>query len=212
LSKRILVISPHPDDETLGCGGTLRSHVLNGEVVRVVFLTSGEQGGHGKPPNETVEMREAEAAQAAQILGVDLIEFWRLPDGALSATAETVGRLCRWVVSWQPTLIYAPHELEKHADHRAAATIVREVLQTEEVKGSAIQVRLYEVWTPMQEMDDIVDISEHVETKRAAIRAYRSQCEVLAFEDAILGLNRYRGEMHCWPCGAYAEIFRRMQP
>jgi hypothetical protein len=47
-----------------------------------------------------------------------------------------------------------------------------------------------------------------VNAKREAIRAYRSQAEVIDFAEAILGLNRYRGEMHSWPGGRYAEIFR----
>ena len=50
-----------------------------------------------------------------------------------------------------------------------------------------------------------------METKLAAIRAYASQCRVLRFDDAALGLNRYRGEMHCWPGGDYAEIFQWMK-
>jgi LmbE family N-acetylglucosaminyl deacetylase len=70
---------------------------------------------------------------------------------------------------------------------------------------------MYEVWTPLQRIDEIVDISPYVKTKRAAIRAYKCQCDVLAFDEAILGLNRYRGEMHSWPGGDYAEIFCRLR-
>ena len=65
----------------------------------------------------------------------------------------------------------------------------------------------YEVWTPVQKLVEIVDISPCMATKLRAIRAYRSQCAVLDFDAAILGLNRYRGEMHSWPGGRYAEVF-----
>ncbi len=71
---------------------------------------------------------------------------------------------------------------------------------------------MYEVWTPLQEMDHIEDISDVIDDKIAAVRAYRTQCNVLRFDDAILGLNRYRGEMHSWPGGPYAEIFREFHP
>lgn len=73
------------------------------------------------------------------------------------------------------------------------------------------QVRMYEVWTPLQDMDHISDITENVEIKRKAILEYKSQCDVLQFDQAILGLNRYRGEMNSWPGGEYAEVFLEMK-
>src|SRR5947207_9627276 len=91
--RRVLVISPHPDDESIGCGGTLRQHVVDGDAVHVVFLTSGERGGHGRAPRETAQLREQEARDAAKVLGVGAIEFWRAPDGGVSETPFLVRRL-----------------------------------------------------------------------------------------------------------------------
>src|SRR6266550_1065426 len=82
-ATQILVISPHPDDESVGCGGTIRKHVLTGDAVHVVFLTSGEAGGHGRSAEETMRLREAEARDAAHILGLTSVEFWHQPDGRL---------------------------------------------------------------------------------------------------------------------------------
>jgi len=65
----------------------------------------------------------------------------------------------------------------------------------------------FEVWTPLQRIDHIVDVSRHIKVKIAAIRAYRSQCAVMRFDEALIALNRYRGEMHSWPGGDYAEVF-----
>ena len=70
---------------------------------------------------------------------------------------------------------------------------------------------MYEVWTPIQQIDHVANISDNVETKRKAIQAHQSQCSVLKFDEAILGLNRYRGEMHSWPGGDYAEVFTEMK-
>src|SRR4051812_26082117 len=90
---RVLVVSPHPDDESIGCGGTLRKHVLNGDSVHAIFLTSGEAGGHGRSRDETIHLREREAQRASEILGLTTIEFWRQPDKELRATRPVVERL-----------------------------------------------------------------------------------------------------------------------
>jgi LmbE family N-acetylglucosaminyl deacetylase len=65
----------------------------------------------------------------------------------------------------------------------------------------------YEVWTPLQQLDEIVDITSYMPRKLNAIAAYKSQTRIMNFEAAALGLARYRGEMHCWPGGEYAEVF-----
>src|SRR5436305_6427290 len=121
---RVLVISPHPDDESIGCGGTLRKHAARGDEVRVVFLTSGEKGGHGRPADETGRLREAEAAAAAGILGLAGIEFWRQPDGELKAASEFVSRMRDLLASFRPYRVYFPHDREMLPDHRAAVEIL----------------------------------------------------------------------------------------
>lgn len=208
--NKILVISPHPDDESIGCGGTIRKHIIDGDVVEVIFLTSGEKGGHGIPENETRKIREEEAHKAAGILQIDKIDFWNEPDGAFIATEKNVNRLAEKIISFLPTIIYAPHENEQHPDHRAAVLLVSQAINLLPSGFEKPMVWLYEVWTPIQRMDHIVDISMFADIKRQAIRAYQSQCSVLAFDDAILGLNRYRGEMFSWPEGDYAEVFKKL--
>ena len=206
--KRVLVISPHPDDESIGCGGTLRKHVVEGDEIHVIFLTSGERGGHGRSTDRTLALRERESEAARRILGIGHIEFWREPDAGLRVRPETVTRLAEKIRKWRPDVLYVPHPREMHADHRAAVRLVRAALRG--VRRRPI-VWMYEVWTPLQRMDRIVDITPFVNVKRRAIRAYRSQCAVMSFDDAILGLNRYRGEMFCWPEGEYAEVFATLK-
>ena len=205
-AKRVFVISPHPDDESIGCGGAIRGHVVCGDSVRVLFLTSGEKGGHGRPAEETIRIREAEARAAARVLGIEEIEFWRQPDGAFRATRALAARLGDTLRRWRPQVLYVPHEREMHPDHRAACRLVRLALRSFRRTHSPA-VMQFEVWTPLQRIDHIVDVSPHIEVKMAAIRAYKSQCEAMSFDEALMGLNRYRGEMHSWPGGDYAEVF-----
>lgn len=210
--KHVLVLAPHPDDESIGCGGTLRLHANEGHFIHLVVLTSGEKGGHGRDPATTRDLREAEARQAANVLGIQRIDFWREPDGALRAGPQLAERLAAVLRESAPDYIYLPHEEDGHPDHHATVQLLRLAWPLALAAERQPEVRCYEVWTPIQRMAAIVDISPCVESKRAAIRAHASQCEVLDFEAAALGLNRYRGEMHSWPGGDYAEVFGAFRP
>ena len=76
----VVVIAPHPDDEAIGCGGSICLHHSRGDRVTAVFLTSGELGLKHLPADEACRIREAEARAAATILGIAAIDFLRLPD------------------------------------------------------------------------------------------------------------------------------------
>jgi LmbE family N-acetylglucosaminyl deacetylase len=207
----ILVLSPHPDDESIGCGGTIRKHVRDGDAVEVVFLTSGEKGGPaGMEKKELICVRELEAGRAKEILGIHQVEFWRQPDGNLTVTNEVIQRLVSKIKTARPQLVFVTHGNEHHPDHRAAAELTRRALASLAGKAARPRVFMYEVWTPLWRMDHIVDISDFVEIKRNAIRAHESQCAILKFDEAILALNRFRGEMYGWPGGDYAEVFEKM--
>lgn len=204
--KRILVLSPHPDDEAIGCGGIICRHIQEGDFVEVVFLTSGEKGGHGLSPEKTKIIREKEAADAAMVLGYQSFEFWRHPDGGLKVNTENIEQLQLKIKQCQPDVIYVTHDAEMHPEHRAAAMLVKQALSSVSLNVKPV-VLMYEVWTPLQDMDHIEDITVFIDIKRRAIQAHKSQCSVLKFDEATICLNRYRGEMHSWPGGDYAEVF-----
>src|SRR5512139_3535049 len=101
--ERVLVLAPHPDDETLGCGGTIRLLIEARKQVKVVFLTSGDKADPGHLPagsGEDVHLtdyargREREAERALKVLGVSDYEFLRFPDRGLNErAADVLGRL-----------------------------------------------------------------------------------------------------------------------
>ena len=163
------------------------------------------------PEDETVIIREKEAKVAAEILGIGKIDFWKETDGLFQASPELVSRLIINLETFRPAFIYVTHEDEAHPDHREAASLVRRAIDHWPPAVEKPVVWMYEVWTPLQKMDHIVDITSYVDIKRKAILAYESQCAVLSFDEAILGLNRYHGEMHSWPGGDYAEVFKKME-
>ena len=106
----ILVISPHSDDEAIGCGGAICLHTSQGDRVEVVFLNSGEKGGHGQSQGLTKQIRESEAMKAGKLLGLSNLEFWEQPDGELKANAENIDRLTRKITETKPSKIFVTHD------------------------------------------------------------------------------------------------------
>ena len=205
----VLVLAPHPDDETIGCGGSIRLHRRTGDRVSVVFLTSGELGLPRTPREEACEIRESEAGRAAALLGFSVAEFLRLPDYCLSEESASLSRrLVPILRDSRPRQVYLPHPEEEHPDHAAVLPALRRALS--ELGGDAPWLLGYEVWTPLPRFDHVVDVTHVFPEKLAAVRAYASQLEAFAYDRAVIGLNQYRGALaaHC----DFAEVFVTLNP
>lgn len=204
----ILVIAPHPDDEVVGCGGALCLHARRGDRITVIYLTSGELGLKKFPREKAWEIREAEARDSAKILGLSDLFFLRQPDWMIGdhipAMAEAIVPILKAEV---PGLIYLPHQSDWHPDHQAACPTVREALKLGDI--SVPELRAYEVWTPLGEFDEVVDISPVMSQKLRALRAHRSQLDEFQYLRAISGLNQYRGVLAARV--RYAEVFKLLE-
>lgn len=201
----VLVIAPHPDDEAIGCGGTLLRHADEGDRIAVVFLTSGELGLKHLEPEQAWGIREAEARAAAATLGIAALEFLRQPDWFVGERIRETGAALRPLLERHaPELVYLPHPGEWHPDHQAALPVLRQALGPNPAAG--LLLRGYEIWTPMAEYDHVEDITERMARKLRAVRGYRSQLTELRYDRAIRGLNQYRGLIAA-RC-RYAEVFR----
>ena len=146
------------------------------------------------------------------MLGVQHTEFLRLPDGHLQTNNYVVSRMEEILINLRPAVIYAPHDEDGHADHQQACKIVRTAL--DRIRHSRLSyapiLRLYEVWTPLGNPTYTEDITDVMDTKLAALAKHASQLAGIAYDDAITGLNRYRGIVHgVWSgCDSkYAEAF-----
>jgi len=205
MPMNVLVVAPHPDDEAIGCGGILCLHTLSGDRVAAVFLTSGEFALSDLAREKAWAIREKEAEESARILGIADVTFLRRPDHCLGDRTEETAAALRSVLDRQrPQLIYLPHASDAHSDHRACLPIVFKALS-----GSAIsrpELTAYEVWTPLSEFDDAVDISQTIERKLQAVRAHRSQMNQIPYDQAVAALNEYRGIMT--RVGRHAEVFQ----
>jgi N-acetylglucosamine malate deacetylase 1 len=199
-----MVIAPHPDDEAIGCGGTICLHGASGHRVVVVFVTSGELGLKTLPRERAWQVREREAEMAAEILGIQALTFLRQPDWFVRDAATATARLLRPVLEREaPRVIYLPHEQDGHPDHQVSPAIVRAALADINIATPVLWG--YEVWTPLASWDNVEDVTGVMRRKLRAIGCYRSQLEQYRYDRAIRGLNQYRGIL-----GAgcrYAEAF-----
>lgn len=211
MAESVLVIAPHPDDEAIGCGGAISLHRWRGDLVRVVFLTSGEQGIAGVPPVEACAIREAEALRAGGVLGVSGIDFLRFPDlGLDQCCQEGAARLLTILERYHPGLIYLPHPDDAHPDHEATLPMVRAACARLTGWPDPPELRAYEVWSPMTRPGWVEDITGVMRQKLAAIRCYRSQLAVFRYDRAVRGLNQYRGVLQGG--SRYAEAFTYLEP
>jgi LmbE family N-acetylglucosaminyl deacetylase len=200
----ILVIAPHPDDEAIGCGGTILIRGDRGDRVVSILLTSGELALKQLAQEEAWSVREAEAEAAAVVLGTDDIRFLRQPDWFLGDHIDQVAELLAPVISEeQPESIYLPHPREWHPDHAVSLSITQRAIG---IAGIATPELLgYEIWTPLGEYDHVEDTTGVMERKLEAVRCYRSQLAGFAYDRAIQGLNQYRGALAAR--SDYAEVF-----
>lgn len=213
MSRRpVAVVAPHPDDESLGCGGTIKHLTLSDVPVDVIFLTRGELGlvlGADVTPDRKealADTRTAEAQAACKVLGVRNVQFLAGADSQLSEQPQIGHALAELLVREPYQRVFCPNPEEDHPDHRAAYEFTRRAVLEARMP---VDLWLYEVWTPLRP-NTYVPIGGTIEYKRAAIQCHRSQLEVLDYVSAFVGLASYRA-VFCR--GArYAEAFRVSSP
>lgn len=188
--KKVLIISPHPDDETLGCGGCICLHRMAGDSVKVVCLTNGAKGGTDGDIDKTayVDLRYKELREACDRLGVDDLEYWNYEDRALFDSPEMIEKLVELLNTYRPGLVFAPSPMEIHPDHRASVTFFEEAVCR---LNFDFEIAFYEIGYPML-INTLVDISDVMETKKRAMAAYASQLDERNYDVVAISMNRYR--------------------
>jgi LmbE family N-acetylglucosaminyl deacetylase len=186
--KDALILAPHPDDESLGCGGSIAKHISRGSRVKVIFITDGDKGDfEGKFDKDYVQIRRQNAQKAMEILGVKDYEFWGYRDRNLHLMEEeVVDRLLHVVEVFSPSLIYMPSPYEAHPDHKATSKIAMRIF-----KKTGITVLLYEVLMALYP-NILVDITLEMERKKKAIESYYTEAYYNDYISKIEGLNRFR--------------------
>lgn len=175
----LLAFAPHPDDAELGCGGLLALAAKNGKKTAVVDLTRGELASQGTP-----EIREKEAAEAAQFLGLTARYNLSLLDGGISShSAEQLNAVVACLRTHRPTLVLAPYWEGRHPDHAATGELVIKAAYFAALakfhpelgaRHQVVQLMHYAIRRTFQP-SFITDVTAVYSQKQRAIAAYGSQ-------------------------------------
>lgn len=206
IMKRVLVIAVHPDDETLGCGGTILKHKREGDVVGCMFVTSGNDH-QKKLINEVVNKYSFDFAKCLNKEEIILDD--------LSLT-ELIPAFSNIINEFKPSVLYVPNRSDSHSDHKKVWTaitaciksfrypFIKRVLMCEVISETDVGPSLAEnSFVP----NVFVDITKYRDKKMEILNLYESEL----LEDphtrsisAVEALQRYRGSQ---VSVQYAEAF-----
>lgn len=226
--SRVLVITPHPDDSELGCGGTVAKWISRGAVVVYVLCTNGDKGS--SDPYMTSEklasIRAEEQAQAAAILGVNEVVRLDYSDGELEDTPEFRGQIVRAVRKYRPDVALFTDPLRSgfylHRDHRVAGTVALDALfpyardrlhyPHHETEGLLAHKTPDALLWGTESPDTFIDISESIEKKITALLYHSSQIPPGASSEEMSRLIKDSAQRLGDGRGLkYAEGFRRVR-
>ena len=180
--QRVLAIAPHPDDEAIGCAGTLLRHKRAGDEVGLVYVTDGGQSrALGLKQAAMVHRRHYEAALAAQRLGADEVVWLGLPEGAW-AEAELRASLATIIRDWAPQIIYAPSRVDFHPEHWRVAQALAQVLAASAGERANITLRIYQIQVPLTAIlvNLVTPVASVLAESQAVYAAYQTQHSSIA--------------------------------
>lgn len=191
MSKRkVLVVAVHPDDETLGCGGTLLKHKAQGDEIHWLVCTSiFEKDGFGK---KIVEIRKTEIEAVAALYGFKSLHQLGIPTTKVDecSMSELVGKISGVIGEVEPDILYLPFKGDAHSDHRKifeSAYSCTKSFRSPSIRKIYMMETLSETeFSPSTKEDGFipnvfVDVSAHFGRKLEIMRVYRSEVGVHPF-------------------------------
>lgn len=178
----ILAIGAHPDDVELSCAATLAKEIANGKTVGILDLTRGELGTRG-----TAQIRDVEAANAAQILGVQFRHNLEFSDGFLVNNAASKLEIIKIIRKYRPEIVLCNAVDDRHIDHGSASKLASDACFLSGLRKieTIFDGNNQQAWRPRHvyhyiqwkniEPDFVVDVTGFMDIKLEAIFAYKSQ-------------------------------------
>lgn len=178
----ILAFGAHPDDVELGCGATLAKEISTGKKIGIVDLTRGELGTRG-----SAEIRDKEAAKAAEILGVSVRENLRFKDGFFVNDEKHQLEIIKMIRKYKPEIVICNAIDDRHIDHGKGSKLVSDACFLSGLRRieTSFDEKVQTEWRPKLvyhyiqwkniEPDFVVDVSGFMQKKIDAVMAYSSQ-------------------------------------
>lgn len=182
----ILIVAPHPDDESVGCGGLMLKY---GAQCEILLLTDGRKGYDSSVPTdeeELVQLRMEEIRHAAAIAKIEQIHMLGIHDGTLKHNLNIVQAFDITPYDF----VFVPNHMERHKDH---APVLKAIQKMCRKQRAAAKIYEYEVWSPIPHPTDILNMDGLMGQKLEMVRQYKSQIRFLDYEAMTEALNRYRG-------------------
>lgn len=204
LHNKVLVVAPHPDDEVLGCGGTIAKHVANGDEVYVCVVTKGYEPLFAE---EFVCEGRRECQDADRILGVKETIMWEFPAVMIESVPryELNDALVKLFQSLRPDTIYMPHRGDMQLDHKVIVDACMVALRPK-YEHFVKKIYAYETlsetgWDIPNIANEFIptmynDVSEFMEKKIDAMSKFQSQLSEFPNARslrAVKALAEYRG-------------------
>lgn len=211
-AKVVVVVAPHPDDETLGCGGTLLKHVARGDRVHwIVFTCISTEQGFTK---ESVLSRDEEIRRVAESYGFAGIHLLNFPTMQLDRVpkADLVGALGAVVRQLGVHTLYVPYRNDAHSDHAAvfdACATCTKTFRYPSVRSVRAYETLSETEYGMKPEDPgfrpnlFVDIAEYIDQKLEIMSIYASEMAAFPFPRSDVALQA-QAQLRGTQCGATA--------
>lgn len=168
-ADRVLILAPHPDDESLGCGGTIAHYTHRRARTKLIVISDGAAlAEQGRTDGNLVEERGRETTTAAQVLGIQQIEALGFPDGQLRHHTEEICAVLRArIAAFEPELIFCPSPISSHPDHVTVGRLMLQLLR--EMTGWSLV--FYEIHGPLRP-NFLIDITDVLALKEKAVLSY----------------------------------------
>ncbi len=212
--SKVLVIAAHPDDELLGCGGTLIRHVDNGDEVQSVIMCEGESLRYD---GQEVHQHEA-TIEAARIIGITKTNRFDFPDQRLDkfSLVDLITPIERVVDSFRPDIVYVQFGGDINRDHaltfEAASIALRPTADYVKEIYTFYTVGSTELKTPGEFNPNVwVDIEGQIDRKLQAFACYKSELREYPHPRSIEGVRNVAAFYGNQCCLRYAEAFMLMR-